>query len=81
MPLSLGNQILSMFAVVNGHLNDIPVVDVTKFEEGMHAFFNRYEPQIEVEINQEGALTEKLKEEIKNGIEKFREKWTEEQIS
>lgn len=81
MPLSLGNQILSMFAVVNGYLNNIPVVDITKFEEGMHAYFNRYEPQIEVEINQDGVLTEKLKEEIALGIEKFREKWAEEQIS
>ena len=81
MPLSLGNQILSMFAVVNGYLNDIPVIDVTKFEEGMHAYFDRYEPQIEVEINQDGVLTEKLKEEIKAGIEKFSEKWAELQNS
>ncbi len=81
MPLSLGDQILSMFVAVNGYLNDIPVVDITKFEKGMHAYFNRYEPQIEVEINQDGVLTEKLKEEITLGIEKFREKWAEEQIS
>ncbi|MCD4751757.1 MAG: F0F1 ATP synthase subunit alpha [Anaerolineaceae bacterium] len=81
MPLSLGNQILSMFAVVNGHLNDISIADVTKFEEAMHVYFDRYEPQIEVEINQEGVLTEKLKEEIQTGIEKFREKWDEEQAS
>ncbi|MCD6475708.1 MAG: F0F1 ATP synthase subunit alpha [Anaerolineaceae bacterium] len=81
MPLSLGNQILSMFVAVNGYLNDIPVVDITKFEKGMHVYFNRYEPQIEVEINQDGVLTEKLKEEITLGIEKFREKWAEEQIS
>ena len=54
---------------------------IRAFEKGMHVYFNRYEPQIEVEINQDGVLTEKLKEEITLGIEKFREKWAEEQIS
>ncbi|OGH38277.1 MAG: F0F1 ATP synthase subunit alpha [Candidatus Levybacteria bacterium RIFCSPLOWO2_01_FULL_38_21] len=45
-PLAESLQILSMWAVVNGFLDDIKVESIRKFEEEFHNFIKRNHPQI-----------------------------------
>jgi len=65
-PLPESLQILSIWAVTNGFLNDIPVENVKKFEEGYHTFIQRTYPEI-IKLLSTG---EKPKEETVKKMEK-----------
>lgn len=38
-PLTMSQQVLSLFAAKNGYLKNVPVEQIKGFEEGMHKFF------------------------------------------
>ncbi|MEE4194183.1 MAG: F0F1 ATP synthase subunit alpha [Anaerolineae bacterium] len=74
-PLSLGNQVFSLFLAVNEYLNEIPLRDIPKFERGFQQYINRKAPEIEVKLNSEGLLTEKMVKTIKKQISAYKEEW------
>ncbi|MBN2048055.1 MAG: F0F1 ATP synthase subunit alpha [Anaerolineaceae bacterium] len=76
-PLSLGEEIITLYAAVHGYLNQIAIEDIPGFERALHQYFEENQPQIELEINDQGALTPKLKEQLRHTIESFCEFWLE----
>ena len=77
-PLSLGNQIFSLYMATNEFLNDISLNDIPAFERGFQQYINRKAPEIEVEINRDGNLSAKIKKALEEQIRAYKTEWNEE---
>ncbi|MCL4235938.1 MAG: F0F1 ATP synthase subunit alpha, partial [Deltaproteobacteria bacterium] len=70
-PQSVGQQVLFIYAGVNGFLNDVDVDDVTTFEPQMHRFFEDNYPNVVSTIEKEKEISDALKKDIDEGLKKF----------
>jgi len=73
-PKSVAIMSLSLFAVMEGYLDDIPVADVTKFEEGLERFFKASDlgGNIIKEIEARPELTEEIEGLLSTIIKKYK---------
>ncbi|RIV20996.1 F0F1 ATP synthase subunit alpha [Alicyclobacillaceae bacterium I2511] len=72
-PMSMENQVLSLWAVVNGYMDDIPVTAVSKFEQDWLAFMNSKYGQVGVAIVTDRDLSEQTVTSLKEAIAKFKQ--------
>ena len=72
-PQSVGQQVLFIYAGVNGFLNDIDVDDVTAYEPQMHRFFEDNYPHVVSTIEKEKEISDTLKKDVDEGLKKFTE--------
>ena len=68
-PMTLAEQVLSLFAAKNGYLKDISIENISEYERYMHKHFAN-EKSIENEINEKGVISEELTSKIKNEMDK-----------
>jgi F-type H+-transporting ATPase subunit alpha len=74
-PLSVDLQVASIFAVTSGKLDDVPVVDIRRFERELHDFLgSRYGSLLEQ--LRTSKLTDDLKDQLSAAIDAFRETFT-----
>src|SRR6185436_11945225 len=59
-PMSVENQVISIFAGTNGFLDDVPVTKVRLFEEELLEYFTEKHPDIQREIVSKGKLDDEL---------------------
>jgi F-type H+-transporting ATPase subunit alpha len=71
-PLRLDQQVLILYAVTNGFLDDVPVNKVQAWETEFHRFMENAHPEIGQQIQSEKRLDEPLIEKIKAAIEEFK---------
>ncbi|MDQ4005832.1 MAG: F0F1 ATP synthase subunit alpha [Actinomycetota bacterium] len=71
-PMSVENQVLSIYAVTNGHLDDVPVPDVKRWEEEFLAFMESRYGDVGQAIVETGKLPDDLEERVKEAIGEFR---------
>ena len=74
-PLSVAKQVLTIFAVTNGYLDDLPVEQVRAFESEMHKHFNLQLEGAMNEVIEKGGFTDELKEQFKAGITEAKEQF------
>jgi len=74
-PLSLSEEILSIWVAVNGFTDDVPINKCQKFVEKYLEFLENENPQIGKEIDKEKFLSEKLIEKLKKVTEIFKTQW------
>ena len=55
-PMSLGHQVLILFAVTNGYLDDVPVTEVRDWEKVLHRFVDTTHPEVIRIIEGDGEL-------------------------
>ena len=67
-PMTLAEQVLSLFAAKNGYLKDISIENISEYERYMHKHFAN-EKSIENEINEKGVISEELTSKIKNEMD------------
>jgi len=65
-------QVVMLFAVVNGYLADIEVKDVAKFNEGLLNYIKDKNPAILKEIREKQEIKAELEDEIRKIIEDFK---------
>ena len=65
-PLSVAEQVMSIYAGVNGHLDTIPVRDIVRFEEAMLSAARDRVGDAMADINKTGNLSESSEEAIKS---------------
>jgi F-type H+-transporting ATPase subunit alpha len=70
-PWPTAEQVVAIYAGINGHLDDIPVVDVPRFQEELRQYL-RTEGAISKEIEETGDLSDELEERLREQIEKFK---------
>jgi len=71
-PWPMEEQVVAIWVGVNGHLDDIPVEDVLRFQDELREYL-RTEGAIYKEIRETGDLPDELEERLKAEVEKFKE--------
>lgn len=70
-PMSVTNQVLSIFAGTNGYFDTTPLADVQKREQEMHAYVAANAPQVVKAITETGKLEDKTVEILKQTLSEF----------
>ena len=71
-PMSIANQALSIYAVNEGYLDDVPVNKLLAFEAGLHAHFDNTDGALVEKINASGAWNDEIEAAFKKGIGEFK---------
>jgi len=74
-PMEVEDQIVVLFAGVNGYLDDLPLSAVKPFEEGLLKFVKEKYDDILSEIRTKKQLTKELEERMHKAIKEFKEEF------
>ncbi len=72
VPMDVERQIVIIWAVTNGHLDDIPVEKISEFEQKFLDFMGARREKILFTIAKEKALSDKLEKELEKSVEEFK---------
>jgi F-type H+/Na+-transporting ATPase subunit alpha len=70
-PWPLEEQVVAIYAGVNGFLDDVPTEDVPRFQEELRDYL-RSEGSVYKAIKESGDLTEEIEQQLRAEIEKFK---------
>lgn len=70
-PLSVEKQVVSIYTVVRGHLDELPVQDIRRFEAEFLAFVDTKHPEIFQSIRDTKDLTTDNENALKEAIKQF----------
>ena len=73
-PLPVENQVLIIYALTKGHLDDIPVVDITRFEDELNQWAKTNASDLLNEIKTSGALPND--ESFESAINEFKKSFS-----
>ncbi len=71
-PQSLPQQVCSMYAAVNGHMDDVPVDRVREFEERFIGYLETSKPELMSAIQEKKDIDEAIEESLKEAITAFK---------
>jgi len=75
-PMSLTDQVISLYAVKHGYMDDIPSSEVTAFEKSLHRYFHENLQELCDEIEKDGSFSDealkKTEEGMKKALEQFK---------
>jgi F-type H+-transporting ATPase subunit alpha len=72
VPLPFEEQVIVIFAGVNGLLDDLPVESITKFEEEFLRYLRDNKEDLKKEVAEKKEISEDLKEKISQAVEEFK---------
>ncbi len=70
-PLTMSQQVLSLFAAKNGYLKNVPVEQIKGFEEGMHKFFAQDKADLIARIESEKKIDVDLETALKQAMDEY----------
>jgi F-type H+-transporting ATPase subunit alpha len=71
-PMSVQDQIISIFAGVNGYLDDVPVAKVRLFEQELLEYVSSKHPELQQAIVSKGKLDDELTNSLRAVIAEFK---------
>jgi F-type H+-transporting ATPase subunit alpha len=71
-PMSIGEQVISIFAGSSGALDDVPIVEVSGFVTELLRLINKDRRELIDEITKTGKLSDELKQKITEAINAFK---------
>jgi F-type H+-transporting ATPase subunit alpha len=71
-PMAVEQQIISVYAVTNGFLDDVPVETVREFERGMHEFLASKYPQVADGLRKTKDIGKDVEDVLRRGIEEYK---------
>lgn len=72
-PMEVEEQVVVIYTVTNGYLDDIEVSDIRRFEQEFLKFMRASKKNILDKIRSEGDLTKETEEELKKAITEFKD--------
>jgi F-type H+-transporting ATPase subunit alpha len=75
-PLAMETQVLVIYAVTNGYLDEVPVAKVREWERGFIEYVQAQFPQIADRIKREKTLAKDAEEELKRAIGAYQQTLT-----
>jgi F-type H+-transporting ATPase subunit alpha len=72
-PMAVEKQIAIIYAVTNGHLDDVPAGQIRAWEEDFHEFMDARQAALLREIRTERILSDALAQKLKTAIEEYKE--------
>ena len=73
VPVSLEKQVMILYAVINGYIDDVPLDKVIAFEENFHRFMAASHSEIGKSIVKEKELSAETEEALKKCLLEFRQ--------
>ncbi len=70
-PMPVEQQIMIIYAVTNGFLDDVDVPKIRDWERGFHEFMASQYPQVGDKLRKEKTLPKELEADLKRGIEAY----------
>jgi F-type H+/Na+-transporting ATPase subunit alpha len=74
-PMAVEDQVLSIYAVTNGYLDDVPVEDAKRFEVELLEYLGSRHPDIAEHIREEGTLPEEVEDTLKAALDDFKKQF------
>jgi F-type H+-transporting ATPase subunit alpha len=71
--MSVEEQVIIIYTVVNGHLDDLPVSNLGRFEEEYLEFLDANYPEIGEEIAEIEKLSDELKAKLDEKVKEFKD--------
>ena len=71
-PMAVEDQVISIYSVTRGHLDDIPVSDVLRFEKELLMYLAQEAPEIQASIRDTKDLVKETEEKLVAAINKFK---------
>ncbi|SHE97052.1 F-type H+-transporting ATPase subunit alpha [Seinonella peptonophila] len=71
-PLPIDKQVVALYLVTKGHLDDVPVADVRRFEKEFLAFLDAEHPEILKSIIEEKVMTDENDQKLVEAISTFK---------
>jgi len=72
LPMPLEKQVMIIYAVTNGFLDDLPIEKVRNWQEPFHRFMEEKHPEIGETITREKDLSEETTTALRKAIEEFK---------
>src|SRR6056297_1698972 len=72
-PMDIEKQIIIIYTVINGYLDDIPVSNVERFEEEFLTYVDNNHEYLKQKIKKEEELTDEIENKLVSVIEEFEE--------
>jgi len=72
VPMSLAEQVMVVYAGVEGFLDDLPVESLRRFEREFLAFMHEKHPEVPHAIMESEALSEKTEADLRTDIDEFK---------
>jgi F-type H+-transporting ATPase subunit alpha len=76
LPMSIALQALSIYAVNEGFLDDVPVAKIGAFEDALHAHFTNTQGELIDSVNKSGNWNDEIEGAFKKGIAEFKQTGT-----
>ena len=70
-PFSVTDQVMSIYAAINGYMDNIPVSDVNRYETELLAFMPERYPDVVEAIRSEKAISKEMEPRLKGAVEDF----------
>ena len=71
-PLKLPEEITILFALANGHLDDVEIAKVGSFETALHSFMASNHPEILKTIDDEKAISDETEQALTEAVKEFK---------
>lgn len=72
-PMSLEKEVIILYAVTNGYLDDVPMDKIAAFENGLHRFMETNHPEIGKDIAKAKDVRPETEEALKGAILAFKQ--------
>jgi F-type H+-transporting ATPase subunit alpha len=73
VPMPLDKQVIILYAVTNGFVDDVEVARLADFEAGLHKFMDSNHPEIGKSIIDNKDITPENEEALKKAITEFKQ--------
>jgi hypothetical protein len=70
--MAVEKQVISIWFVTNGMIDDLPVGDAKRFEEGLHAWLDANRPEVAQHIREKGDFPSEVEEQLRTAVEEFK---------
>jgi F-type H+-transporting ATPase subunit alpha len=74
-PMSVADQIISIYAVTNGYLDDVPIEDARRFEEELLRYMEARHGDVAGHLADKGDLPDEVEAKLKDAIDGFKQQF------
>jgi F-type H+-transporting ATPase subunit alpha len=71
-PMPVEQQVMIIYAVTNGHLDDVDVGTIREWERGFHEFVAAQFPQVGERLRSEKVLSKEIEGDLKRAIDEYK---------
>ncbi len=71
-PMAAEHQVMIIYAVTNGFIDDVPVAQVRAWESAFHAYMTAQHPQVGEAIRKEKVLSKETEAQLKHAIDAYK---------